>query len=83
MRLMTEGDMAYTWYEKRPVKLHRPPGKAKQGNPVLLDAFFAEARAGSRALAGFELGVALADDIERTLALHDLAVCVAALHGSK
>ena len=42
----------------------------------LLDALFGKARA----LAGLELGIALADHIQRALALHDLAVCVAALH---
>lgn len=47
----------------------------------LLNALLAEARAGGGTLTSLELGVALADDIERALALHDLAVSVAALHG--
>ncbi len=55
----------------------------KQGKPGSLNPFFAEACAGSGPLASLELGVALADDVERTLALHDLAICVAALHGSE
>ena len=46
----------------------------------LLDALFGKARACRSALAGLELGIALADHIQRALALHDLAVCVAALH---
>ena len=46
----------------------------------LLNTLLAQARAGSRALTSLELGVALADDVERTLALHNLAISVAALH---
>ena len=52
-----------------------------RGIGKLLHALFAEARAGSGTLASLELRIALADDIERALALHDLAVSVAALHG--
>ena len=49
----------------------------------LLNALLAEAGAGCRALTSLELGIALADDVERTLALHDLAISVAALHGGE
>ena len=49
----------------------------------LLNALLAQAGAGGRALASLELGVALADNIERTLALHDLAISVATLHGGE
>ncbi len=52
-------------------------------NSRLLHPFFAEARAGGSALTSLELRIAFADNVERTLALHDLAVGVAALHGSK
>ena len=47
----------------------------------LLNALLAEACAGRRALTSLELGIALADHVERTLALHDLAVSMTALHG--
>ena len=47
----------------------------------LLHALLAEASAGRRALTSLELGVALADHVERALALHDLAISVTALHG--
>ena len=49
----------------------------------LFNALLAQASAGSGALASLELGVALADDVERTLTLHDLAISVAALHGGE
>ena len=49
----------------------------------LLNALLAQAGAGGRALASLELGIALADDVQRTLALHDLAISVAALHGGE
>ena len=49
----------------------------------LFNALLAQASAGGRALASLELGVALADNIERTLALHDLAISVATLHGGE
>ena len=49
----------------------------------LFNALLAQASAGGRALASLELGVALADDVQRTLALHDLAISVAALHGGE
>ena len=48
--------------------------------PGLLNTLLAQASAGSRALTSLELGVALADDVERPLALHNLAISVAALH---
>ena len=71
--------------EKRTgVCTHRSPfstcGCAAGG---LLNTLLAQARAGSRALTSLELGVALADDVERTLTLHDLAISVAALHGGE
>lgn len=57
-----------------------PGGRgAKKG--FLLNALLAQAGSGSRALTSLELGIALADDVEGALALHDLAVSVAALHG--
>ena len=46
----------------------------------LLDALLGKTRTCRGALAGFKLGIALANHIQRALALHDLAVCVAALH---
>ena len=49
----------------------------------LLNALLAQASAGGRALASLELGIALANDVERTLALHDLAISVATLHGGE
>ena len=49
----------------------------------LLHALLAEASAGRRALTSLELGVALADHVERALALHDLAISVTALHGGE
>ena len=49
----------------------------------LFNALLAQASAGGRALASLELGVALADDVQRTLTLHDLAISVAALHGGE
>lgn len=50
---------------------------------TLLHTFFAEAGAFGGSLAGLELRVALADDIERALTLHDLAVFVALFHGEE
>ena len=49
----------------------------------LLHSFFAEASSLGCALTGFELGVALADNIERAFALHDLTVFVALFHGEE
>jgi len=49
----------------------------------LLDAFFAETCSLGRSLAGLELGVALANDIQGALALDDLAVFMALLHGQE
>ena len=49
----------------------------------LLHAFFAEASSFGGTLAGFELRVALADDVEGAFAFDDLAVFVAALHGEE
>ena len=49
--------------------------------PVLLDTFFAEAGTLGGTLTCLELGVALANNIECALALHDLAVFVTAFHG--
>ena len=51
--------------------------------PGSLDTLLAETSASRGALASLKLGVALADNVERSLALHDLAVSVAALHGGK
>jgi hypothetical protein len=56
-------------------------GKNQSRRAILLHAFLRHPGAGSRALAGFELGVRLADDIQRALAFHDLAIGVAALGG--
>lgn len=57
----------------------------KKGGPKprseLLHTLFTEARSFGGTLAGLELGVALTDDVEGALALDDLAVFVAALHG--
>ena len=56
----------------------------RPGDPVcLLDAFFAETCSLGSSLAGLELGVALANDIEGALALDDLAVFMALLHGQE
>ena len=60
--------------------LSRIAGMIRAG---LLNTLLAQASAGGRALASLELGVALADNIERTLALHDLAISVATLHGGE
>ncbi len=49
----------------------------------LLNALLAEASSRCCALTSLELGVALADDVECAFALHDLAVCVTALHGGE
>ena len=54
-----------------------PPRRA------LLHTLLAQASAGGRALASLELRVALADDVEGTLALHNLTISVAALHGGE
>ena len=71
-------------WQHRPLRFEitamRAPVLAGRG---LLHALLAEASAGCSPLTGLELGVALADDVERTLALHDLAICVTALHGSE
>ncbi len=48
---------------------------------ALLNALLAEACASGCTLASLEFWVALADDVERTLALHDLAISVTTLHG--
>ena len=49
----------------------------------LFHTFFTETRALGRTLASLELGVALTDDVEGALALDDLAVFVALLHGQE
>lgn len=49
----------------------------------LLHAFFAQACTGSSTLTGFEFRVALANDIQCALALHDLTIGVTALHGGE
>lgn len=46
----------------------------------LLHTFFAHAGACCRALTSFELGIALADNVQRAFALHDLTIGVTALH---
>ena len=46
-------------------------------------ALLRKAGADGRALAGLELRVGLADHVDRALALHDLAIGVAALGGSE
>ena len=48
---------------------------------MLLDALFAQASSFGGTLTSFKLRVAFANDIERALALHDLAVFVTAFHG--
>ena len=48
-----------------------------------LDTLLAEAGAGGSALASLELRVALADHVKRALALHDLAISMASLHGGE
>lgn len=50
---------------------------------VSADAFFAHPGALGAALANLELGVRLADDVNRAFALDDLAIGVAVLGGSK
>ena len=74
-------------YEKRPgfadsglLSVNYPRRKAGDG-VKLLHALLAEARTGCRTLTSLELGVALADHVERAFALHDLAISVTALHG--
>ena len=47
------------------------------------EAFLGKTCARSGSLASFELGIGFADDIHRALALHDLAVGVAALGGGE
>ena len=49
----------------------------------LLHALLREAGANGRTLASLELRVALADDIHRSFAFHDLAIGVTALGGSE
>ena len=75
-------------HEKRPgcadsglLSVNYPRRKAVGDGVKLLHALLAEARTGRRALTSLELGVALADHVERALALHDLAISVTALHG--
>jgi len=50
---------------------------------ILLNAFFAEAGSLGGTLAGLELRVALADDVEGAFAFDHLAIFVAALHGEE
>ena len=74
-------------HEKRPELVYTgllsisDPRRIAGDGVKLLHALLAEARAGRRALTSLELGVALADHVERALALHDLAISVTALHG--
>jgi hypothetical protein len=49
----------------------------------LFDSFFAEAGADGGSLAGLELGVRLADDVNGAFAFDDLAVSVAAFGGGE
>ena len=57
--------------------------RSETSSTRLLHALFAEAGAFGGSLAGLELRVALADDIERAFTLHDLAVFVALFHGEE
>ena len=66
------------YYGQRSFLTQAEPGDRLK---FLLHALLAEAGAGRRALTSLELGIALADHVERTLALHDLAVSMTALHG--
>lgn len=49
----------------------------------LFDALLAEASALGGSLAGLEFRIALTDDVKSSVALDDLAVFVALLHGHK
>jgi hypothetical protein len=48
-----------------------------------LQTLLRETRAGSRSLTSLELGVRLADHVNRSFAFHDLAIGVTALGGGK
>ncbi len=49
----------------------------------LLQSFFREAGASSRALAGLELRIGFANDVNRSFAFHDLAISVTAFCGGE
>ena len=61
----------------------RPLLKNDFGNKSGLQTLLRKAGAGGRALAGLELRVRFADHVNRALAFHDLAICVAAFCGSE
>lgn len=77
---LKKGAKKRTGVTNTPVSFLLPRMQSATG---LFNALLAQASAGSGALASLELGVALADDVQRTLTLHDLAISVAALHGGE
>lgn len=77
--------MKHRGFRNAPTKKAIPQDRFlhKRLGTALLEALLGKAGARSGALAGLELRVGLADHIHGALALHDLAVGVAALGGGE
>jgi len=84
--VLTEVQIALDVRKKGPGLINTPVSfflRAVLYRAGLLNTLLAQASAGGRALASLELRVALADDVEGTLTLHDLTISVTALHGGE